>query len=139
MEINEPFSYRKLVVYQQARAFVKQIYQILENFPKKEEFGLCSQLRRAAVSIPSNIAEACGRYSKKEKLHFIEISFGSLNESICQLEIACDLAYIEKDTILSTEAIAVEIMRMLSGWRNKLQALVEQEKNQKSQLSSLKA
>ena len=83
---SENFSYRKLVVYQHARAFNKTVYILLKKFPVEERFALCDQMRRAASSIPSNIAECAGRISKKEKLRFIEYAQGSLSETMCQLE-----------------------------------------------------
>ena len=90
------FSYRNLRVYQQSKTFVVFIYDLLKIFPKEENYALCDQLRRAAISIPSNIAEGMGRTSIKEQIHFIEISYGSLNEVMCQLELAQELQYISK-------------------------------------------
>ena len=73
----ECFSYRKLRVYQQVKNFVICVYELLKCFPKEENYALCDQLRRSAMSIPSNIAEGMGRCSIKEQVHFIEIAFGS--------------------------------------------------------------
>ena len=73
----ECFSYRKLNVYQQAKDFVVYVYMLLAQFPKEEQYALCDQLRRAVISIPSNIAEGVGRSSLKEQILFIEIAFGS--------------------------------------------------------------
>lgn len=120
MEPNSQFAYRKLVVYQHSRAYVKLVYNFLEFFPQKEEYALCAQLRRASVSIPSNIAEACGRYSKKEQLHFVEIAFGSVYETVCQFEIALDLNYINEEQMKEIDTRAVDITKMLSGWRKTL-------------------
>ena len=91
------FNFEKLNTYQKARILVKVVYELMEKFPQKEEFALKSQLRRAVVSIPSNIAEGMGRISNKEKVHFIEIAYGSLMETDCQFEIAKDLNYISND------------------------------------------
>jgi four helix bundle protein len=66
----------------------------MDKFPKYETYALSDQLRRAVVSVPSNIAEGAGRFSIKEKIHFIEIAYGSLTETLCQLDIAHDLGYI---------------------------------------------
>ena len=88
------FNFEKLNAYQNARLLVKDVYNLLDKFPQKEEFALKSQLRRAVVSIPSNIAEGMGRISDKEKIHFIEIAYSSLMEVYCQLQLANDLNYI---------------------------------------------
>jgi len=85
---------RNLLVYQAAKQTVKDIYAVLKLFPKEEQYALCDQLRRAVISIPSNIAEGLGRSSDKDQAHFLEIAFGSLVECQCQLEIACELGYI---------------------------------------------
>ena len=122
MDNNEEFAYRYLVVYKHAKAYVEYIYQLMESFPRKEEYALCAQLRRASFSVPSNIAEACGRYSKKQQLHFLEFAFGSLNETVCQLEIASDLNYIDASQMMEIESRAIQIRRMLSGWRRTLVA-----------------
>ena len=112
------FSYRNLRVYQQSKAFVVYIYELLQSFPKAENYALCDQLRRAVISIPSNIAEGMGRVSIKEQIHFIEISFGSLNEVMCQLELAYELNYITEEQLLKAETYYKEIAQMLSGLRN---------------------
>ena len=111
------FSYRKLDAYQKAKAFVLHIYRLLKQFPKEEQYVLCDQLRRAAVSIPSNIAEGMGRVSIKEQIHFIEFAFGSLNETMCQLEIAYELGYISQEELETSEEFVKELTRMLSGLR----------------------
>ena len=80
--------YRKLVVYAKAMEMVTKVYQLLKKYPKEEQFALCSQLRRAAVSVTSNIAEGTTRYSYKEKIHFLELSYGSLMEVMSQLEVS---------------------------------------------------
>ena len=93
----ETFSFEKLDAYNYSRELTKGVYTLLQQFPKEETFALGSQLRRAVVSISANIAEGCGRNSIKEKTHFIEIAFGSLTESFCELQIAQDLGYITED------------------------------------------
>lgn len=114
----DTFAYRKLDAYQKAKEFVLFVYSLLKLFPKEEQYALCDQLRRAAVSIPSNIAECMGRVSVKEQIHFIEIAFGSLNEVMCQLELACDLNYISQQQLQVSEEFTKELTRMLSGLRN---------------------
>lgn len=92
--IMDCFSFFDLRVYKESKELVKSVYRLLEKFPKYETYALGDQLRRAVVSVPSNIAEGSGRFSIKEKIHFIEIAYGSLTECLCQLDIARDLEYI---------------------------------------------
>ena len=84
----EIFGYRKLIAYQKAKEVVKRTYKLLKKFPAEERYAMCDQLRRASVSITSNIAEGVNRYSVKDKSHFIEMAYGSLMEVSSQLEIA---------------------------------------------------
>lgn len=114
----ECFSYRNLRVYQQAKELVIYVYNLLKFFPKEENYALCDQLRRAVISVPSNIAEGMGRISIKEQIHFIEIAFGSLNEVMCQLEIAHELQFINKEQMLQSEEQVKNIAQMMSGLRN---------------------
>jgi four helix bundle protein len=99
------YKFEKLEVWKDARLYVKQIYNLTSSFPDKERFGLMSQLQRAAISVPSNIAEGLSRQSNKEQLRFLEIAYGSLMETYCQLYIALDLNYIQqqKFTEIKTE------------------------------------
>lgn len=121
------FSYRKLDAYQLAREYVKYIYSLLRKFPREENYALCDQLRRSSVSIPSNIAEGVGRFSRKEQLHFLEIAFGSLNESMCQMELAFDLSYINEEELREIENKVSKLSRILSGWRRKLQEYINEQ------------
>lgn len=89
----------------------------MKKFPPEEKFALCDQIRRAAVSITSNIAEGMGRVSEKDKLHFIEFAFGSLYETMSQIEIALDLEYINEEEYNDVENQVTQIARMLSGLR----------------------
>ena len=114
--MNEIFSYRNLRVYQQAKDFVIYVYRLLKQFPKEEQYALCDQLRRAVISIPSNIA-GMGRSSVKEQIHFIEIAFGSLYEVMCQLELASELRFIENKQLSEAEEQVKAIAQMLSGLR----------------------
>jgi four helix bundle protein len=113
----DTFSYRQLDAYQKAKEFVIYVYALLKQFPKEEQYALCDQLRRAVISIPSNIAEGMGRVSVKEQIHFIEIAFGSLNETMCQLELAYELNYISQEHLNTSEEFVKEITRMLSRLR----------------------
>ena len=111
------FYYKKLEVYQYSKELVTAIYQQLSLFPKEEKFALCDQLRRAVISIPSNIAEGFGRVSSKEKAHFIEIAYGSLMEVSCQLDIAKDLKYLRESDFTTLMQQMEAIARMLSALR----------------------
>lgn len=95
----EMFSFEKLIAYQESRKLLKSIYLISRSFPEYERFALTSQLRRAVISVSSNIAEGCGRVSNKEKIHFLEIAFGSLLEAYSQLQIGLDLGYTSSNEI----------------------------------------
>jgi four helix bundle protein len=90
------FTFEKLEVYQVARKLVKNIYELQNRFPSEERYALGDQIRRSATSITSNIAEGSGRNSLKEKIHFVEIAFGSMTESFSQLQNAQDLGYIQE-------------------------------------------
>ena len=111
------FGYRKLNAYQHAMSFAAEVYKLLRLFPKEEQYALCDQLRRATVSIPSNIAEGMGRVSIKEQVHFIEIAFGSLNEVMCQLELAYSFGYISKEQFVAVEEQVSVLAKLLSGLR----------------------
>ena len=87
--------YKKLIVWQKAMELVRVVYRLSKSFPPDERYALTDQLRRAAVSIPSNIAEGCGRASKKDYAHFLSMARGSFYETMTQLQIAQDLGYIE--------------------------------------------
>ena len=116
----EEFTYRKLRVYQQSKKLVLVIYDLLKYFPKEENYALCDQLRRAVISIPSNIAEGISRASRKEQIHFFEISFGSLNEVMCQIEIANELGIISQENLSLVEDYYKLIAQMLSGLRRSI-------------------
>ena len=111
----EFFGYRNLVAYIKAREVVRNVYRLVKQFPKEEQFALSSQMRRAAVSITSNIAEGMTRYSNKDKVHFLEISYGSLMEIMSQLEVAEDQNYISHNEFLNMEALIADVARLLSG------------------------
>ena len=117
----EDFYYSKLKVYHQAKALVAEIYNLCKNFPSQESYGLTNQIQRAAVSIPSNIAEGMGRFSIKERVHFIEISYGSLMEVMCQLEVAELLHYITSEQLAIEEKSITEIAKMLIGLRRTME------------------
>ena len=111
--------FQNLIVYQQAKELVKLVYAKIKGFPADERFALCDQLRRAVISIPSNIAEGMGRTAEKEQAHFINIAFGSLMEVLAQIDIAKDLEYITLEDYQQIETIVNEIGKMLSSLRAK--------------------
>lgn len=119
------FAYRDLRVYQHAKELVLFVYSLLKTFPKEENYALCDQLRRACVSIPSNIVEGMSRSSTKEQVHFIEIAYGSLCETMCQLEIAHELKFIDEEQLRQAEARTSSIAQMLSGLRKKRTSLIK--------------
>ena len=114
----DDFFYRKLKVYHLSKQMVADVYTLSKQFPPQENFGIISQLQRAAVSVPSNIAEGMGRLSDKERLHFIDIAIGSLHEVMCQLEIAELIGYITQDQLSDMEKAIRQILMMLIGLRN---------------------
>lgn len=114
------FSFENLKVYQLTRELVKNIYLLQNTFPKEERYALGDQVRRAAISITANLAEGSGRQSVKEKIHFIEISFGSMTEVFCELQTACDLNYIGEEKFNELRTQFEEVAKMLSGLRNSL-------------------
>lgn len=111
----EVFGYRRLIAYQKAKEVVKRTYKLLKKFLVEERYAMCDQLRRAAVSITSNIAEGVNRYSVKDKSHFIEVAFGSLMEVSSQFEIAEELGYITTEDRMSMDELVKEDARLLSG------------------------
>ena len=115
------FSFEKLEAYKEARILVKDIYLLLHKFPKTETYALCDQLRRSAVSITSNIAEGSGRNSTKEKIHFLEISFGSMMECFSQLQIAQDLGYVTEDDMEQIRTKFNTVASLISGLKRSLE------------------
>lgn len=114
------FGFQKLTVYQKARTLVKDIYLILEKYPRHENYALCDQLRRAVISVPSNIAEGVSRNSIKEKVRFLEIAYGSLMEVLCQLELSLDLGYLTNDEMNTFEGKIETIAKFISGLKKSI-------------------
>lgn len=109
------YSYRKLIAYQKAKVMVCKVYDLVEKFPSVERYAMCDQLRRAAVSVTSNIAEGVNRFSAKEKIRFLEISYTSLMEVSSQLDIACSRRYITQDDLDNMDIMIEEVARLISG------------------------
>ena len=113
--------YRELVVWQKSIQLVKEVYLLTNLLPKEELFGLSSQLRRAAVSVPSNIAEGYGRNSRQDYLRFLNIARGSTYEVETQIEICIVLGYLSADQAKSTFSLCKDTGRLLNSLISKLQ------------------
>jgi four helix bundle protein len=113
-------TYRDLVLWQKAMQFVTDLYRVTREFPREELYGLTSQMRRAAISIPSNIAEGQARYSQKEFRQFLSHARGSLVEVETQLGIAINLGYLTPSRGLALTKQRDEIGRLLNGLANSL-------------------
>ena len=114
------YSYKNLEAYKEVKALVMQVYTLLKKFPKEETYALCDQLRRAVISVPSNIAEGSGRTSAKDQAHFLEMAFGSLMEVDCQLDVAQDLGYVSSDEHEEVSKQISQVAALLSGMRRKI-------------------
>ncbi len=110
--------YSKLEVWLEARKLVNLLYDYSKLFPKDELFGLTNQMRRAAISIPSNIAEGCGRQTSKETIHFLHISRGSLYELETQFYLALDQKYIDESSFNNVLKQIQTCKKLLNGFIN---------------------
>lgn len=113
--------YRDLLVWQKAITWVERVYAITREWPSEEKYGLTSQVRRSAMSVPSNVAEGCARRSSGDFVRFLSIARGSLAEAETQLIIAERLGYIGQAELGTLLEDAAEISRMLAGLINKLE------------------
>lgn len=113
-------NFRELKVWQKSMTIVKLIYTTTSKFPKSETFGLISQIQRAAVSIPANIAEGCGRNTEKELSRFLDIAIGSSFELETLLQISLDLEYIEQYSYRNVQNLLLEVQKMLYGFKQKI-------------------
>ncbi len=110
--------YTELDVWKFSRELVKLVYQLSKSFPNDEIYGLTNQIRRSAISVPSNIAEGVGRQSNKETIHFLYISKGSLNEVETQLYLAFDLEYISDSQLKAILEKLISNKKLLNGFIN---------------------
>jgi len=106
--------HKNLTVWKKSKELVKLIYKATANYPKSELFGLVSQMRRCAVSVPSNIAEGYGRGSNTDLVHFLRIARGSVNELDTQISISRDLLFINGDTADALDELNEEVLKMLN-------------------------
>jgi len=111
---NETKTHKDLILYKKAVIFVSDIYELTNSYPPEEKFGVISQLRRASVSIPTNIAEGSGRSSKKEFRRFLFISLGSISEIETLFEISLNLNYIDSDQYNALNTNLGELRKMTS-------------------------
>lgn len=114
-------SYTQLEVWKKARYLALEVYRLSAKFPKDELYGLTSQIRRAAISIPSNIAEGCGRQYKKETIQFQYIARGSQYELETELHLSLELGYISQEETNKVIEVLIESRKLLSGFINYLE------------------
>ena len=119
------YSYKNLNVYQDAKSLVVDVYKVLKLFPAEEKYALCDQIRRAVISITSNIAEGMNRMSDKEKAHFIGVAYASMMEVDSQLEVSVELGYLTPELYNTLEEKIDCIARQLSALRAKYAGGVE--------------
>lgn len=113
-------SYKELIVWQKGIDLVKEIYILTSKFPREEIYGLTSQMRRAAISIPSNIAEGSGRKSLKDYAQFYSIAYGSALELETQVIIAKELKFAQMKDYIKVDAVLQEVARMLNFMKTKM-------------------
>lgn len=110
--------HRKLKAFQLADALTLEVYRVTRGFPREEQFGLTSQLRRATAAVPTNIVEGCGRRSQREYVQFLNIAFASLRESGYLLSLAQRLGYLSESVAAELDAQHDEAARTLGGLLN---------------------
>lgn len=118
-------SFRDLVAWQKAMELATEVYRITATFPTSERYGLASQLQRAAVAVPSDIAEGKGRFSKKEYVQMLYRGRGSLHETDTQIEIARNLGYIDEELFARMSKQCAEVGRLLNGLIRSVQAQID--------------
>jgi len=113
------FGFEKLDVYQMGKSFVKDIYALTKRFPDVEKYGLVSQINRSAVSVVSNLVEGNSRNTPKDKAHFTQLSYSSLMEVLCQIDISRELEYIPIDDYHKVRMQVEELAKRLNGLRKR--------------------
>ena len=114
--------FRKLSVWEKSHSLATEIYKVTTSFPKSEMFGLNSQIRRASVSIPANIAEGCGRDGEADFARFLQIAFGSASELEYHILLARDLKFLDEKSYNNLSTHVTEVKRMLTSFIQKLKA-----------------
>ena len=123
------FYYRKVDAYKLAKELTKRIYSLLQKFPEYERYALCDQIRRSAISIPSNIAEGLGRFAIKDRIRFLDIANGSLTEVVCQMEISHDINYITDEEFSEIDDLASRVSMTIYGLKKSLQEKLQRQDN----------
>lgn len=106
-------TFKDLLAWQKSLTLAKKVYQVTDNFPTEERFGLVNQMRRCAVSIPSNIAEGYGRGSDKELLRFLYVALGSSNELETQLILSLELSFMKEEDSRMLQGLNTEVNKMI--------------------------
>lgn len=120
----ENTGYHKLIVFQKSKQLVLLVYQITQNFPKNETFGLVPQMRRAAISVPANIVEGYSKSSTKDYIRFLDISVGSLSELEFYFEISLELKYLDQNNYNKTTELSLEVRKLLRSFQKSLRQRV---------------
>lgn len=134
LKLMKTYSFENLEVWKKSRELVFYVYQIQSAFPHYEKYGLGDQLRRAVVSVSSNIAEGNAGYSAKEQVHFIEIAIGSLMEVYCQIVLAYDLKYITEEQLNKCNERIETVLKLLNGLRYQKFKLISSSTSNKSSM-----
>ena len=113
------YSFEKLEVWKDSKELVKKIYSITEGFPKNELYGIVSQMRRAAISVPSNLAEGSGRTNQKDQAHFFQMAYSSAIELLNQLIICYELNFIEAAVYTDTRILIEKVTVKVNALRNR--------------------
>jgi four helix bundle protein len=116
-QLSTAFPHEKLEVWRLAKAFAGRVYLLTSSFPQDERFGLVDQMRRAGVSVMSNLAEGCGRTSARDQAHFSQLAFGSLLELDAQLQLSVDLCFLRVDDYQGIRHSVVELVKKISALR----------------------
>ena len=123
-------SHKNLTVWQKSMDLVSEVYKLVKKLPREENYALSDQIRRASVSIPSNIAEGMGRFTTKDRIRFLDISYGSLYETMCQMEIAYEQHYISSQDFESFEHLASRTSMTIMGLKKNFEIKINNSKNQ---------
>ena len=113
-------NYKELIVWQKARILVKEVYNLVATFPDNEKFGISSQIKRAVISIASNIAEGAGRGSDKDFMRFLDIANGSAFELETQFYLTFDLEFIKEEILIEFTEKITEVQKLIYGFKSRL-------------------
>jgi len=116
-------NFKNLEIWKKSRALVKEVYHLTNDFPSEEKFGLTLQIRRSSISVPSNIAEGCGRGTDKQLIQFLNISIGSLCELETQIYLANDLEFIDNQVNNKIIQEIAEVRKMVMGFKNSIKTI----------------